>query len=45
MLKNSKRRKKFAVYDQNQFIDDQAFKALWIKHQAEIEKLASSRQT
>ncbi|MEQ1310335.1 hypothetical protein [Acinetobacter sp. XH1639] len=30
--------KEFAVYDQNQFIDDQAFKALWIKHQAEIEK-------
>ena len=30
--------KEFAVYDENQFIDDQAFKALWIKHQAEIEK-------
>ncbi|KXO84415.1 hypothetical protein AYK86_07375 [Acinetobacter venetianus] len=28
----------FAVYDQNQFIDDHAFKALWIKHQAEIQK-------
>ena len=28
----------FAVYDQNQFIDDHAFKALWIKHQADIEK-------
>ncbi|MGV0886394.1 hypothetical protein V6760_05910 [Acinetobacter venetianus] len=28
----------FAVYDQNQFIDDYAFKALWIKHQAEIQK-------
>ncbi len=27
----------FAAYDQNQFIDDQAFKALWIKHQAEID--------
>lgn len=30
--------KEFAVYDQNQFIDDQAFKALWLKHQADIEK-------
>ncbi|MBC9228883.1 hypothetical protein HI850_005990 [bacterium SPL81] len=30
--------KEFVVYDQNQFIDDQAFKALWIKHQAEITK-------
>ncbi|MCH7337415.1 hypothetical protein [Acinetobacter sp. NIPH 2699] len=30
--------KVFAVYDQNQFIDDQAFKALWIKHQAEIDQ-------
>ena len=30
--------KEFAVYDENQFVDDQAFKALWIKHQAEIEK-------
>ncbi|MGN5764781.1 hypothetical protein ACNQO6_10565 [Acinetobacter calcoaceticus] len=30
--------KDFAVYDQNQFIDDQAFKALWLKHQADIEK-------
>ena len=29
--------KEFAVYDQNQFIDDQAFKALWIKHQADID--------
>ena len=28
----------FAAYNQNQFIDDQAFKALWLKHQAEIEK-------
>ncbi len=28
----------FAVYDQNQFIDDHAFKALWIKHQDEIQK-------
>ncbi len=28
----------FAVYDENQFIDDHAFKALWIKHQAEIQK-------
>ena len=27
----------FAAYDQNQFIDDQAFKALWIKHQADID--------
>ena len=30
--------KTFAAYNQNQFIDDQAFKALWLKHQAEIEK-------
>ncbi|NIE96639.1 hypothetical protein F3J02_09130 [Acinetobacter sp. Tr-809] len=30
--------KQFAAYDQNQFINDQAFKALWIKHQADIEK-------
>ncbi|MEN5171916.1 hypothetical protein ABE427_04155 [Acinetobacter higginsii] len=30
--------KQFAAYDQNQFIDDQAFKALWIKHQADIAK-------
>ncbi|MCH7379608.1 MULTISPECIES: hypothetical protein [Acinetobacter] len=30
--------KQFAEYDQNQFIDDQAFKALWIKHQADIAK-------
>lgn len=30
--------KQFATYDQNQFIDDQAFKALWIKHQADIAK-------
>lgn len=30
--------KVFAIYDQNQFIDDQAFKALWLKHQADIEK-------
>ena len=30
--------KEFTVYDQNQFIDDQAFKALWLKHQADIEK-------
>lgn len=28
----------FAVYDQNRFIDDHAFKALWIKHQDEIQK-------
>ncbi|WP_336940765.1 hypothetical protein [Acinetobacter pittii] len=28
----------FAVYDQNQFVDDEAFKALWIKHKAEIEQ-------
>lgn len=26
----------FSVYDQAQFIDDHAFKALWIKHQTEI---------
>ena len=26
----------FAQYDQKQFIDDQAFKALWSKHQTEI---------
>ncbi|WP_151742685.1 hypothetical protein [Acinetobacter sp. TUM15113] len=30
--------KQFAAYDQNQFIDDQAFKALWVKHQADIVK-------
>ncbi len=30
--------KEFAIYDQNQFIDDQAFKTLWLKHQADIEK-------
>ncbi|MBJ8483119.1 hypothetical protein [Acinetobacter vivianii] len=30
--------KEFAVYDQNQFVDDQAFKTLWLKHQADIEK-------
>lgn len=30
--------KEFAVYDQNWFIDDQAFKTLWLKHQADIEK-------
>ncbi|MCI3879103.1 hypothetical protein [Acinetobacter higginsii] len=30
--------KQFAAYDQNQFIDDQAFKALWIKNQADIAK-------
>lgn len=28
----------FAAYDQNQFVDDKAFKALWIKHKAEIEQ-------
>ncbi|WP_336965031.1 hypothetical protein [Acinetobacter pittii] len=28
----------FAAYDQNQFVDDEAFKALWIKHKAEIEQ-------
>lgn len=30
--------KEFVGYDQNQFIDDQAFKALWIKHKADIDK-------
>ncbi|WP_038346133.1 hypothetical protein [Acinetobacter sp. A47] len=30
--------KEFAVYDQNQFIDDQAFKTFWLKHRADIEK-------
>ncbi|WP_202740482.1 MULTISPECIES: hypothetical protein [Acinetobacter] len=30
--------KEFAVYDQNRFIDDQAFKTLWLKHQVDIEK-------
>ena len=30
--------KEFVVYDQNQFVDDQAFKALWTKHQADIDK-------
>ncbi|MDV8151717.1 hypothetical protein R5L37_08055 [Acinetobacter pittii] len=28
----------FAAYDQNQFVDDEAFKALWNKHRAEIEQ-------
>ncbi len=28
----------FAAYDQNQFVDDKAFKALWNKHKAEIEQ-------
>ncbi|MEO4079227.1 MULTISPECIES: hypothetical protein [Acinetobacter] len=28
----------FAAYDQNQFVNDEAFKALWIKHKAEIEQ-------
>lgn len=28
----------FAAYDQNQFVDDEVFKALWIKHKAEIEQ-------
>lgn len=28
----------FTAYDQNQFVDDEAFKALWIKHKAEIEQ-------
>lgn len=28
----------FAAYDQNQFVDDEAFKALWIKHKVEIEQ-------
>lgn len=28
----------FAAYDQSQFVDDEAFKALWIKHKAEIEQ-------
>ncbi|MEN4915534.1 hypothetical protein ABH289_09340 [Acinetobacter pittii] len=28
----------FAAYDQNQFVDDEAFKALWNKHKAEIEQ-------
>ena len=31
--------KVFAQYDQNKFIDSSAFKALWVKHQAEIEKV------
>lgn len=30
--------KEFVQYDQNQFIDDQGFKALWLKHQADIQK-------
>ena len=29
---------KFAAYDQNQFIDDEAFQTLWLKHQSEIEQ-------
>ncbi|MFV5375078.1 hypothetical protein [Acinetobacter calcoaceticus] len=28
----------FAAYDQNQFVNDEAFKALWLKHKAEIEQ-------
>lgn len=28
----------FATYDQNQFVNDEAFKALWLKHKAEIEQ-------
>ncbi|KQE89861.1 hypothetical protein [Acinetobacter lactucae] len=28
----------FAAYDQSQFVNDEAFKALWIKHKAEIEQ-------
>jgi hypothetical protein len=35
--------KEFVVYDKNQFIDDQAFKALWIKHQAERKQLPTCR--
>lgn len=28
----------FAAYDQSQFVNDEAFKTLWIKHKAEIEQ-------
>ncbi|WP_296522237.1 hypothetical protein [Acinetobacter oleivorans] len=28
----------FAAYDQNQFVNDDAFKVLWLKHKAEIEQ-------
>ncbi|RLL73624.1 hypothetical protein, partial [Escherichia coli] len=28
----------FEAYNQNQFINDEAFKALWLKHKAEIEQ-------
>ncbi|ARD27663.1 hypothetical protein OTEC02_01950 [Acinetobacter lactucae] len=28
----------FAAYDQSQFVNDEAFKALWIKHKTEIEQ-------
>lgn len=28
----------FTAYDQNQFVNDEAFKALWLKHKAEIEQ-------
>ncbi|MBJ9723155.1 hypothetical protein I5515_15265 [Acinetobacter calcoaceticus] len=28
----------FAAYDQSQFVNDDAFKALWLKHKAEIEQ-------
>ncbi|MHC3122365.1 hypothetical protein [Acinetobacter sp. GN11] len=28
----------FAAYDQNQFVNDDAFKALWLKHKAEIDQ-------
>ncbi|WP_372375895.1 hypothetical protein [Acinetobacter ursingii] len=37
-IQQKKLESKFAAYDQNQFIDDQAFKALWLKHQSEIDQ-------
>ncbi|ENU10638.1 hypothetical protein [Acinetobacter calcoaceticus] len=34
----------FAAYDQNQFVNDEAFKALWLKHKAEIEQALSKQR-
>lgn len=37
--------KTFAAYDQNQFIDQDAFKALWNKHQAEVQRVKAKVQS
>lgn len=37
LQKNSALEKIFSAYNQNQFIDDHAFKALWLKHQTDIQ--------